>query len=75
MFWAKSAAQKGQINCKELRELVIKEINGAGGRIDYVEIVNQESLEAVDEIKSPVVICVAVWFGTVRLIDNMEINL
>lgn len=39
------------------------------------QIVNQESLEAVDEIKSPVVICVAVWFGTVRLIDNMEINL
>lgn len=38
LFWAKSAAQKGQINCKELRELVIKEINGAGGRIDYVEV-------------------------------------
>ncbi|ESR56869.1 hypothetical protein CICLE_v10021316mg [Citrus x clementina] len=74
LFWAKSAAQKGQINCKELRELVIKEINGAGGRIDYVEVVNQESLEAVDKINSPVVICVAVRFGTVRLIDNMEIN-
>lgn len=39
------------------------------------QIVDQESLEAVDKIKSPVVICVAVWFGTVRLIDNMEINL
>lgn len=39
------------------------------------QIVNQESLEAVEEIKSPVVICIAAWFGTVRLIDNMEINL
>lgn len=38
------------------------------------QVVNQESLEAVDKINSPVVICVAVRFGTVRLIDNMEIN-
>ncbi|GMI73505.1 homolog of bacterial PANC, ARABIDOPSIS THALIANA PANTOTHENATE SYNTHETASE, PANTOTHENATE SYNTHETASE [Hibiscus trionum] len=38
-------------------------------------IVDQESLEAVEEIKSPVVFCIAAWFGKVRLIDNMEINI
>ncbi len=40
-----------------------------------VQIVDQETLEAVEEIRSPVVFCVAAWIGKVRLIDNMEINL
>lgn len=35
----------------------------------------QEGLEVVEEIKSPVVILIAAWFGKVRLIDNMEINI
>ena len=39
-----------------------------------MQIVDQETLEGVEEIKSGVVICVAAWFGTVRLIDNIEIN-
>ncbi|XP_044492903.1 pantoate--beta-alanine ligase [Mangifera indica] len=75
LFRAKCSAEKGQINCKELRGLVIQAINDTGGRIDYAEIVDQESLEAVEEIKSPVVFCVAAWFGNVRLIDNMEISI
>lgn len=39
-----------------------------------LQIVDQESLEAVEEIKNGVVVCVAAWFGKVRLIDNMEID-
>ncbi|CAL5192031.1 unnamed protein product [Lathyrus oleraceus] len=72
---AKSAAEDGQIQCEKLRNLVIQCITDAGGRIDYAEIVDQQSLEKVELIKSPVVFCVAALFGKVRLIDNMEINL
>ncbi|KAG6717533.1 hypothetical protein I3842_04G105100 [Carya illinoinensis] len=72
---AKLSAEKGQVNCRELRNLVTQAVDKAGGRIDYVEIVDQESLEVVEEIKSPVVFCIAAWFGKVRLIDNMEINI
>ncbi|XP_068322806.1 pantoate--beta-alanine ligase-like [Pyrus communis] len=72
---ARSSAEKGQVNCKELRDLVIQAISEAGGRVDYAEIVDQESLESVEEIRRPVVFCVAAWFGKVRLIDNMEINI
>lgn len=71
---AKSAAEKGHIKSRELINSVIESVQGAGGRIDYAEIVDQESLEPVEEIKSPVVFCIAAWFGKVRLIDNMEIN-
>ncbi|GMJ00671.1 homolog of bacterial PANC, ARABIDOPSIS THALIANA PANTOTHENATE SYNTHETASE, PANTOTHENATE SYNTHETASE [Hibiscus trionum] len=72
---AKSAAKDGQVKCRELKDSAILTITQAGGRIDYAEIVDQESLEAVEEISSPVVFCVAAWFGKVRLIDNMEINI
>lgn len=71
---AKLAAEKGQVNCMELKNSVIQAIQEAGGRIDYAEIVDQESLEAVEEIKGAVVFCIAAWFGKVRLIDNMEIS-
>ncbi|XVE78061.1 hypothetical protein DITRI_Ditri13aG0114000 [Diplodiscus trichospermus] len=72
---AKSAAEEGQVKCRELKDMAVQNITQAGGRIDYAEIVDQESLEAVEEIESPVVFCIAAWFGKVRLIDNMEINI
>ncbi|XP_042016505.1 pantoate--beta-alanine ligase-like [Salvia splendens] len=73
LFHARTAAQKGQVVCRELKDLVIKTIHEAGGKVDYAEIVDQESLEVLDEIKSPAVFCIAVWFGNVRLLDNVEI--
>ncbi|XXG61914.1 hypothetical protein AAC387_Pa05g0399 [Persea americana] len=72
---AKFAVQNGQVSCIELRNSVIQAIVEADGRIDYAEIVDQESLNTVEEIRSPVVLCVAAWFGKVRLIDSIEINI
>ncbi|KAJ4850987.1 hypothetical protein Tsubulata_033384 [Turnera subulata] len=71
---AQSSAQEGHKSCTMLRDCVVQAITEAGGKVDYAEIVDQESLEAVEEIKNPVVFCVAAWFGKVRLIDNIEIN-
>ncbi|GLT51666.1 hypothetical protein SLA2020_250600 [Shorea laevis] len=72
---AKSDAKRGLGNCKELTDTDVQTITEAGGRIDYAEIVEQESLEAVEGIKNPVVFCIAAWFGKVRLIDNIEISI
>ncbi|KAL3645078.1 hypothetical protein CASFOL_010258 [Castilleja foliolosa] len=74
LFNAKFAAEHGHVDCRELIDSVIKAIKKADGKVDYVEIVDQESLEALKEIRSPAVFCVAATFGNVRLIDNMEIN-
>ncbi|KAK1351246.1 Pantoate--beta-alanine ligase [Heracleum sosnowskyi] len=71
---AKDAVEMGQINSRDLINSVIESIQEAGGRIDYAEIVDQESLKAVERITSPVVFCIAAWFGKVRLIDNIEIS-
>ncbi|KZV57808.1 Pantoate--beta-alanine ligase family protein [Dorcoceras hygrometricum] len=74
LFKAKFATEQGQVDCKELKDSLIHAIQEAGGKIDYAEIVDQENLEDLTEINRPAVFCVAAWFGNVRLIDNMEIN-
>lgn len=71
---AKRAAEKGEVRSSELKNLVIQAVEEVGGKIDYAEIVDQETLGPVEEIKGGVVFCVAAWFGKVRLIDNLEIN-
>ncbi|NLE74206.1 MAG: pantoate--beta-alanine ligase [Actinobacteria bacterium] len=40
------------------------------GRIDYVEIVNTQTLQGVEEIGSESLLALAVFFGKTRLIDN-----
>jgi pantoate--beta-alanine ligase len=43
-------------------------------RIDYLEIVNSESLEAVTETRPDSLIAVAAFFGQTRLIDNLRFS-
>jgi pantoate--beta-alanine ligase len=43
-------------------------------RIDYVEAVDPLNLEPVAEIRGDVLIALAVYFGTTRLIDNLRVR-
>jgi pantoate--beta-alanine ligase len=56
---------------KEMRKIISK-IKGA--RIDYISVVNQDTLEDVKEIKGKILIAVAVRIGKARLIDNITIG-
>jgi pantoate--beta-alanine ligase len=40
-------------------------------RIDYVELVDAETLQPIDSVKPPSLLAVAVYFGKTRLIDNI----
>jgi len=42
------------------------------GRVEYIEVVNSETLEPLDYFSKEATICVAIWFGDVRLIDNIS---
>jgi pantoate--beta-alanine ligase len=44
-----------------------------GLRVDYVSIVDPETLEDLGTIEGPAVALAAVWCGKARLIDNLEI--
>jgi pantoate--beta-alanine ligase len=45
-----------------------------GARIDYIRIVNQDTLEDIREIKGKVLVALAVRIGKARLIDNILIG-
>lgn len=56
---------------KTIRQEMVDLIRSqTGGSIDYIELLDAQSLAAVSEIRSPVVVAVAVRFGKARLIDN-----
>ncbi len=44
-----------------------------GGKIDYVDLVDAETLERVEHFERPAVIAAAVNFSAARLIDNIEL--
>lgn len=45
----------------------------AGTEIDYLEIVNAETMQPIEENADPALLATAVYFGDVRLIDNIEL--
>lgn len=62
--------QAGVRDARVIEQMIKSKIEKTSGRIDYVEIRGAEGLEEVDDIKSSVVIALAIYFGSTRLIDN-----
>ncbi len=44
------------------------------GEVEYLEIVDQDSLQPVSSIDRPVLVALAVRFGAARLIDNLRVD-
>jgi pantoate--beta-alanine ligase len=42
-----------------------------GARLDYAAIVDAQSLQPLENLQGHVLVALAVWFGTTRLIDNV----
>lgn len=72
-FLQDAAAQDGAL---EIVKSGLRENLEASGmaRVDYVEIVNPETLKAVTERVGGEIIAVAVFYGDVRLIDHISTN-
>jgi pantoate--beta-alanine ligase len=70
---AKNAAKKSANDVVALAQRVINEAHLA--RIDYVEIVDAETLKRVETAGPNRVLLLAVFFGNTRLIDNIRLGL
>lgn len=70
----REAVCSGEVSTEKLKRSVVEAILKAGGKIDYAEVVDQETMQHLERIESSAVLCVAAWFGGVRLIDNMELQ-
>jgi pantoate--beta-alanine ligase len=73
---AKIAARNGERNAVILEQIVRNKIETEPlARIDYVAVVDNQTLEPIESVgDSEVLIAVAVFFGEVRLIDNTILN-
>lgn len=71
LCWAQERVQAGERDAQRIRQGVYERIAQEPlARIDYVEVVDAETLEPVVCIERPTLVAVAVYFGKARLIDN-----
>ena len=69
--WLKKAYREGLRNPREGFIKMRRMIRGKGGRIDYIEMVDKNTLEPVKKLKKGTLVALAVYFGRTRLIDNV----
>lgn len=68
---AKEKLNEGERDSTKIKSLISNNINSMSlAEIDYVEIVDLDSLQKTDKIDSSILIALAVRFGKTRLIDN-----
>jgi pantoate--beta-alanine ligase len=70
----RESAAGGEGDLEHLVAEFTREVEAAGGRVEYAEIRDAETLRAIDRIEARAVFATAVWFGDVRLIDNTTIE-
>ena len=67
-----AAKDSGKKSAKEIVDLARRIIGEARlARIDYVDLVDAESLQPIESVKTNSLLAVAVYFGKTRLIDNI----
>eukprot|EP00898_Chlorokybus_atmophyticus_P008247 jgi/Chlat1/8423/Chrsp80S07918 len=75
LFAARERVESGSVDTRALAAEVEHVIKSSGGSVEYVEVVERESLQRCDVIATPSVMAVAVKYGAVRLIDNIELEI
>ncbi len=70
-LWVKEGERNPFSVVSRVKDLVRKE---PLAKVDYVAVVNPETLEKVEDIKGEVLVLLAVSIGSTRLIDNMRIG-
>ena len=70
---AQQIRDHGATDFRALEQQVRETLSQAGFRPDYVNICQRHNLELANDSKSPLVILLAAYLGTTRLIDNLEV--
>ena len=72
---AQTAHQQGEKSAQSFLNIVsdIIESSELDVEIDYLELLDQDNLQPIETLSSPALIATAVFYGPVRLIDNIEL--
>jgi pantoate--beta-alanine ligase len=68
---AKASIAEGVTDPGQVSRRAVSELEREGLRVEYLEIVDPDSIQSVDRIAGPVLVACAVWLGSTRLIDNI----
>lgn len=68
---AEERMRAGERSAAAIRAVATEYLQPAD-RVDYVELVDADSMAPVDEVNAPVTLAVAAFIGTTRLIDNLK---
>ena len=71
IFQAEERYRAGVREAEPLLAVVRESISAAGGKIDYVSLMEQETLRPLAVADRPALLAVAAFFGQTRLIDNV----
>lgn len=72
LLLGKQMIEQGERDAAKVREAIVENMKTEPlARVDYVEIVNPDSLENIDIIEGKALLATAVYIGKTRLIDNM----
>ena len=67
--------ESGETKAAAIRQAVIQEIEKEPlAKIDYVEIVDFDTITPVDEVNGSILAAIAVYIGKTRLIDNFIVE-
>ena len=74
LMWVSELFKRGERNAARLIAAARKEFAAESSvRLDYFEIVNPESLDAVEDVSKGALVAVAAYVDTTRLIDNVSL--
>jgi len=71
---ARQLVTSGMVDAFMLRQALTEMIEQSSGRIDYVAIMDPETLEELQTIREAAHAALAVYFGKTRLIDNIRLK-
>jgi len=73
---AQSAYKNGETSAHKLLDIAREQIEASevGAKIDYLELLDAASLRPIDPVVGSTIIATAVFYGSVRLIDNIEMG-
>lgn len=68
---AMKAIEAGEKDAVKVKEIIVNKLNTCPlAKIDYVEVVSFDNIQPIDKVEGAVLIAIAVYIGTTRLIDN-----
>ena len=75
LIGAKNLIMNGERDVKNIKNYICKIIKDSGiGKIEYIEIVDDNSFNLIDSINDSIRILIAVYVSKTRLIDNIKVD-